>query len=103
MSRSTYRLRLLSDPSKIIPALWMVGLRSRPRWNPALALLGISARRRTPAASCGRTPEAAWVIERRDLLNRAMYVQGKPWEGPPEQEQPVREEPYIVDPLLEAM
>jgi len=49
--------------------------------------------------------EAAWEVERRQLLNRLMYSQGRPWEGPPEM--PMEPEefvlPDIIDPLQEAI
>lgn len=49
--------------------------------------------------------EAAWLAERRDLINRLMYMAQKPWEGPPElapYEEPYQP-PEVIDPLLEAV
>jgi len=62
-----------------------------------------SAHRRRERAFDRR--ERAWEEERRQLLNRLMYAQGKPWEGPPEHAEvfPTIEEPTVVDPLMEAL
>ena len=73
----------------------------------ALAIFGLwvldSSYRRRERAFDRR--EVAWLEERRQLLNRVMYSQGKPWEGPPEEDfvEPPYVQPEIVDPLLEAM
>ncbi len=46
--------------------------------------------------------ERAWDTERADLLNRVMYLAQKPWQGPPEIEEPPPplEEDFFYDPLM---
>jgi hypothetical protein len=68
----------------------------------ALFVLDAAYRRRERAFD---RREQAWEAERRQLLNRLMYAQGKPWEGPPEEpsQYPLEEISHVIDPLLEAL
>ena len=50
--------------------------------------------------------EAAWLEERRQLLNRLMYMAKVPWEEPPPplvEFPPPQPDEDVVDPLLEAL
>jgi len=49
--------------------------------------------------------EQAWLAERKELLNKIMYLAEKPWEGPEvkAEEQPPSPPSEVVDPILEVV
>lgn len=65
--------------------------------------MSFSAQRQR-ARECERR-ESAWQLERRDLLNRIMFLSEKPWEAPEVKAEPQPPSPpsEVVDPLLEAI